>query len=148
MSVKSWFRKIKLKFIWKFAENWIAEILDRFKAKRPRIFVGVVVPIAGVLHFGLQKVIRIPLEQAIGVEEAAELLQSLPEAFLSLGWIFAQINWTGSTAEAVATALTWIFTAIIGTSTAPYLVNTTRQEKRIAKSKEISKQQQAKKAAA
>lgn len=146
MSLKSWFRKFKLKIGFKFVKNWLAEILDRTKAKNPYIF-SALATVLTILHFGLEPILQTALSTSVDPVMVAQILEALPDGFLSLEWIFEHFSVPENFANPISKAVTWTGAIVLGSSTTRYLMSESRKEKRIAKSKAISEKEKSKKAA-
>ena len=101
------FKKLKFSLLLKFFEKTIAELLDRLKAKSPKIYAALV-----------------------GVITIAKFGVTINETHYSLEAILAMVNITGSQAEQIADVITYVAVLLLGSKTTAY-VGKQRRAKRI-----------------
>jgi hypothetical protein len=117
--IGDFFKSLKNKILMKFLDKWIADLVDRFKAKSPKVWMF----IAAILTL---------LNQGVG-----------EEALFSLAWILEVLKVPAETSETIGEWVTWIIALVIGTSTTAFLSSNTRREAKIATSKKVSKEKSA-----
>ncbi len=117
--------KIKILIMKIYLKQWLAQLLEKFKAKNSLVW-GAIVSVATVLQFGI-----------------AALIPGLPAGFLSLEWILHTLN--VSVSADVLQWVLWGLVAITGAKTTPDLPDEQREQK-IAESQAKIKEKEQRKA--
>jgi hypothetical protein len=122
---KKLFSNIKNKIMSDFITKFLAQLLEKFKAKSPKIWLALFT-VATVLQFGLASVLELAIP---GID--------LPPELLSLDWIINTFNLEVS--DTVTDWIMWLLVAITGSKAAAYLPEAQRQKALDKQAKTVEK---------